>query len=114
MKKLLLSILFIPLFRRGLVGGLLLGCLFSACGFSDRLRPVELQCEYQTEPVGIDVPAPRFSWQLLDPKHVRGQAQTAYHILVASSPIKRTRNTLPYIYGSPGARFNYWYKANPY
>jgi alpha-L-rhamnosidase len=34
------------------------------------------------------VSAPRFGWQLLDPKHVRGQAQTAYHILVASNPKK--------------------------
>ncbi|MDR1865329.1 MAG: glycoside hydrolase family 78 protein [Bacteroidales bacterium] len=50
------------------------------------LTPVELQCEYQTEPTGIDVPEPRFSWQLLDPRHVRGQSQTAFHIMVASSP----------------------------
>ena len=62
-----------------------------ACGQSnDKLIPVELQCEYQTEPVGIDVSAPRFSWQLFDSKHVRGQVQTAYHILVASCRDKLT------------------------
>jgi alpha-L-rhamnosidase len=62
-----------------------------SCGTSNsRLIPIELQCEYQTEPLGIDVPAPRFSWQLSDSKHVRGQAQTAYHILVASSLDKLT------------------------
>jgi alpha-L-rhamnosidase len=33
----------------------------------------------------MDVSAPRFGWQLSDPKHVRGQSQTAYTILVASS-----------------------------
>ncbi|MDR0750671.1 MAG: glycoside hydrolase family 78 protein [Tannerellaceae bacterium] len=62
-----------------------------ACGQSkERLVPTELQCEYQTEPLGIDVSAPRFGWRLLDSKHVRGQAQTAYHMLVASCPDKLT------------------------
>ncbi|MDR1593959.1 MAG: glycoside hydrolase family 78 protein [Prevotellaceae bacterium] len=69
---------------------LICGIIF-ACGQSnDKLIPVELQCEYQTEPVGIDVPAPRFGWQTFDSKHVRGQMQTAYHILVASCPDKLT------------------------
>jgi alpha-L-rhamnosidase len=57
---------------------------------TDRLKPVNLQCEYQTEPVGVAVSAPRLGWQLLDKKHVRGQSQTAYHILVASSSNKLT------------------------
>ncbi len=35
------------------------------------------------QPLGIDDPAPRFSWQLHDP--ARGAKQTAYQILVASS-----------------------------
>jgi alpha-L-rhamnosidase len=62
-----------------------------ACGQpKSGLTPVELQCEYQTEPLGIDVPAPRFGWQLSDSKHVRGQAQTAYYMLVASSLDKLT------------------------
>jgi alpha-L-rhamnosidase len=66
------------------------GMIF-ACGQSDgKLIPVELQCEYQTEPVGIDVSTPRFGWQIFDSKHVRGQAQTAYHILVASRRDKLT------------------------
>ncbi|MDR1381346.1 MAG: glycoside hydrolase family 78 protein [Tannerella sp.] len=69
----------------------LIGGMIFACGQSDdRIMPIELQCEYQTEPIGMDVPAPRFSWQLSDPEHVRGQVQTAYHILVASSPDKLT------------------------
>jgi alpha-L-rhamnosidase len=70
---------------------LLVMTLLFACGLgSNKLVPIALQCEYQTEPVGIDVPAPRFSWQLLDPQHVRGQVQTACHILVASHPDKLT------------------------
>ena len=43
-----------------------------------------LLCEYRENPIGIDTPAPRLSWQL-DSKE-RGQRQTAYRILVASSP----------------------------
>ena len=43
-----------------------------------------LQCEYAVHPFGIDVPNPRLSWQLQSAK--RGEVQTAYQILVASSP----------------------------
>lgn len=43
-----------------------------------------LSCEYQTNPLGIDVLKPRFSWRL---QGVRpGTGQTAYHILAASKP----------------------------
>ncbi|MCY2924816.1 MAG: hypothetical protein NT031_05155, partial [Planctomycetota bacterium] len=43
----------------------------------------ELRCEYQSNPLGVDVRAPRLSWQLQSKQ--RGQRQTAYRILVASS-----------------------------
>jgi alpha-L-rhamnosidase len=46
------------------------------------LRIEQLRCEYITNPVGIDVVAPRLSWVLLS--ETRGQCQTAYRILVAS------------------------------
>ena len=42
-----------------------------------------LRCEYQTNPLGVDVPNPRLFWKLESP--MRGQRQTAYQILVASS-----------------------------
>ncbi len=45
-----------------------------------------LQCEYLTDPTGIDVQTPRFTWQLSDPDQVRGQKQTGYQVLVASRP----------------------------
>ncbi len=45
--------------------------------------PRNLRCEYQTNPLGIDTPAPRFSWEVNDSR--RGAAQSAYQILVASS-----------------------------
>jgi hypothetical protein len=67
-------------------------CLLPAAGKARDILPAPevLQCEYQTNPIGLDAAVPRFSWQLSDPGHVRGQAQTACHILVASSPGKLT------------------------
>ncbi|MCH4551652.1 glycoside hydrolase family 78 protein [Aestuariibaculum lutulentum] len=49
-----------------------------------------LQCEMLTNPLGIDVVQPRLSWQL-DTDAFQVQ-QTAYHILVASSPEKLANN----------------------
>jgi len=43
-----------------------------------------LRCEYLVNPLGIDVRAPRLSWMLLSDQ--RGEKQTAYQVLVASSP----------------------------
>jgi alpha-L-rhamnosidase len=43
----------------------------------------DLRCEYFTNPLGIDTAAPRLSWQLQSGE--RGQKQTAYRVLVASS-----------------------------
>lgn len=47
------------------------------------IRPALLRCEYLQEPLGIQEPAPRLSW--IVESSVRGQAQTAYRVLVASS-----------------------------
>jgi alpha-L-rhamnosidase len=44
-----------------------------------------LRCEGWAAPLGLDVPAPRLSWKL-PPASRRGLAQTAYRLLVASSP----------------------------
>jgi alpha-L-rhamnosidase len=48
--------------------------------------PARLRCEYLANPLGIDVRVPRLSWilQANDPAD-RGQKQTAYQVLVASS-----------------------------
>ncbi len=48
------------------------------------LAPVNLRCEYLHNPVGIDVKQPRFAWVLLHTG--RAQTQSAYQVLVASSP----------------------------
>lgn len=42
-----------------------------------------LSCEYQTNPLGIDVPQPRLSWQMQSDQ--RGACQTAYQLLAAAS-----------------------------
>jgi alpha-L-rhamnosidase len=46
--------------------------------------PQHLRCEFLNDPLGIDCPTPRLSWWLDDGR--RGAIQTAYRILVASSP----------------------------
>ncbi len=50
------------------------------------LKPGNLRCEYLCNPLGIDAAQPRLSWQLqTDDPAARGESQTAYRILVASS-----------------------------
>jgi alpha-L-rhamnosidase len=51
---------------------------------SGPLAPINLRCEYLTNPVGIDVRLPRFGW--VDRHTQRAQAQSAFQLLVASSP----------------------------
>jgi alpha-L-rhamnosidase len=45
-----------------------------------------LQCDYLTDPLGIDDDAPRFTWKLSDTDHTRGQKQTGCEVLMATSP----------------------------
>ena len=45
-----------------------------------QIQPVNLKCEYLSNPEGIDMPDPRFYWQL--ESEVNGQFQTAYQLLV--------------------------------
>jgi alpha-L-rhamnosidase len=70
----------------------LLGCLSvlagvccvtgSASGWPWASAPRNLRTEFQVNPVGIDVNAPRLSWELDDGR--RGAVQTACQVLVAS------------------------------
>ena len=67
-------------------GILLVGLAFALPALAQSTVEVtDLRCEYMTNPLGIDAPTPRFSWKLIDSKYTRGQKQTGYHILVASS-----------------------------
>ena len=52
-----------------------------SCGADTMVE--NLRCEYRENPLGIDVLTPRLCWQLWS--NERGQRQTAYRILVASS-----------------------------
>jgi alpha-L-rhamnosidase len=47
------------------------------------LAPAYLRCEYLSDPLGIDEPAPRLSWIVESGE--RGQRQTAWRVLVAST-----------------------------
>jgi alpha-L-rhamnosidase len=61
---------------------LFLGFVGYTYGAEGPAAPTGLRCEYLSNPLGIDVPEPRFSWVL---HHTaRAQAQTAYQLLVAS------------------------------
>lgn len=62
------------------VSGLVL--IFSAK--AEAMDAVNLKCEYRVNPLGIDAVRPRLSWMLESPG--RGARQTAYHVLVASTP----------------------------
>ena len=60
------------------LGAILLAGICSAAVVTENLR-----CEYLTDPLGIDAISPRLSWILSS--NQRGEKQTAYQILVASS-----------------------------
>ncbi len=63
----------------------------AACGRASDLKVAGLKCEYALNPLGVDAPQPRLSWTL-DSKE-RGQVQTAYQIVVASSPEALRKHT---------------------
>ena len=52
-------------------------------------RANRLQCEYVTNPLGIQVTQPRLQWQMQDER--RGAKQTAYQVLVASTAQRLAR-----------------------
>jgi alpha-L-rhamnosidase len=54
------------------------------------LQTACLRCEYLVDPCGIDQKSPRLSWLLESPR--RSQEQTAYQVLVASSPATLEQN----------------------
>ena len=56
---------------------------FGLCTAAADVTVEQLRCEYLDNPLGIDTPQPRLSW-VLESKQ-RGQKQTAYQILVAST-----------------------------
>src|SRR5687768_2179241 len=70
-----------------LLSSMVLACQLAASVQAATLKPTNLRCEYRANPVGIDVAKPRLSWVLKsDDPAARGQKQTAYQIVVATSP----------------------------
>ena len=60
-----------------------------SCAEYGKIKPVQLTCEYMTNPAVVDVSSPRLSW-VNEPvsDKVRGEYQQAYRICVASSKAK--------------------------
>ena len=54
--------------------------------------PVNLTCEHQSFPLGVDVQTPRFSWELNEPR--RAVFQGAYQVRVSTSPTFRKRKVV--------------------
>jgi alpha-L-rhamnosidase len=74
------SVRFVPFVAR------LIGILaFSAAALAaSSQRVVDPKCEFTVEPLGVDSPAPRLSWRVVSGEN--GQRQTAWQVLVASTP----------------------------
>jgi alpha-L-rhamnosidase len=64
--------------------------VFSVCFLGSNMagaqaiRVADLRCEYLADPLGVDAPRPRLTWVIQSDQ--RGQRQTAYQVLVASTP----------------------------
>jgi len=84
MKRLIAAVLAAGVF-------MLAGCFEKREGVAADLQADYLRCEYRVDPLGIDVVKPRLSW-VLDSAQ-RGQKQTAYQVLAASSRAKLDQNS---------------------
>lgn len=63
-----------------------LGCILtSLTSFADAPAIINLKCEYLINPLGVDHPNPRLSWQLHDDR--RGAVQLAYSVTVSTDSI---------------------------
>src|SRR5271157_4470563 len=58
--------------------------VFVATAAIGEMMPAHLFCEYARNPLGVDTPRPRFGWSF-ESGTKRGERQTAYRVLVASS-----------------------------
>ena len=52
-------------------------------------KPATLKCEYLTNPIGIDAPHPRLTWQLADSR--QGAKQIAYQITIGTDSLAVSR-----------------------
>ena len=73
---------------------LLLFCLSVVACHAQKLQVKELTCEYQDNPLGIDVKVPQFSWKLVTSQ--RNIKQTSYEIRVGldAAALQKGQNIL--------------------
>jgi len=83
----------IQVFRKTVVSllGLLVLLTNGEALAASNLATATLRCEYKENPLGLDAAHPRLSWILTSSE--RGQQQTAYQVLVASSESLLKQNT---------------------
>ncbi len=55
------------------------------------VRVTDMRTEYLRDPIGLDTPAPRFSWQIASDAAARGLAQKAFRIDGRSAPAREPR-----------------------
>lgn len=65
---------------------LLAGIGLAFASLAQNVQPVNLQCEYLKNPIGLDTSTPRFMWQMNDSRN--GAFQAAYQVLVGSDSVK--------------------------
>ena len=70
--------------RNTLTGVILAALLLAPLAVLHATSLTNIRCEYRTDPLGIDTPKPRLSW--INESTDRGARQTAYQILVATTP----------------------------
>lgn len=59
---------------------------FAFSSFAQDAQPVNLQCEYLKNPIGLDSPTPRLMWQMDDSRN--GAFQSAYQVLVGTDSVR--------------------------
>lgn len=65
---------------------------FASLSCFGSITPIDLRCEYRVNPLGIENTSPRLSWKILDSDKTRGQKQTGFQVLVASSESNLNKN----------------------
>lgn len=56
--------------------------IFACSEDSNQCIPGSLKCEYIVNPLGIDSPHPRFTWQMIDDR--QGAMQTAFQVFMGT------------------------------
>jgi alpha-L-rhamnosidase len=65
-------------------------CALTISQAAASVQPVALSCEYQKNPLGMDIPVPRLSWEFSSPD--RNFLQSAYEIVVGESAAEMLEN----------------------